>query len=152
MAWWYLTVKGFGRCSTTDDSEDNHAQIIEHASDPPWFWSPGQMSEIVIIITFRVQISWKRLIKIIAFHFQPCKGINSTRFDCPTPDINEATSDKDEPTQSNCNFTVQHRDLQNSIQVIDTIAVSKEHVHQYFKAKHKKITEKTKTVPFYSKN
>ena len=112
-------------------------------------------SEVVIMITSTSRdptYFFRMFNKIIVFHFQPCKGVNSTRFDCPTPDINEATSREDEPTQSKCNFTVRHRDLQNSIQVIDTIAVSKEHVHQYSQAKHKKITEKQKQSLFTLKN
>ena len=43
--------------------------------------------------------------------------MNSTRFICPTPDVTEATTGEEEPTQQNCDFRVQHRDLQNNIQV-----------------------------------
>ena len=43
--------------------------------------------------------------------------MSSIRFVCPTPDINDATTEQDEPTEQSCDFRVQHRDLQNNIQV-----------------------------------
>ena len=51
------------------------------------------------------------------FPFQPCKVMSSTSFVCPTPDITEAMTESDEPHYQNCDFQVQHKDLQNNIQV-----------------------------------